>query len=143
MGAVRPQRERARRGDRADAARPAGRRPAGHGPLRPLLVVVDVGPVAADRTPGPGWQATLVVRDDLTPADIDALAHADLVVLQPLPPDEAALAGAALGLGDAAGWLTRIRDDMVGVVSRRTLRWALLSPTPIERSLVPSGALHP
>ena len=105
------------------------------GPLRPLLIVVDVGPVAADRTPGPGWQATLVVRDELTPADVDAMGHADLVVLQPLPPEEAALAGAALGLGDAAGWLTRIRDDMVGVVSRRTLRWALLSPTPVERSL--------
>ena len=113
--------------------RPIGGPPPG--PLRPLLVVVDVGPVAADRTPGPGWQATLVVRDDLTPADVDAIGHADLVVLQPLPPEEAALAGAALGLGDAAGWLTRIRDDMVGVVSRRTLRWALLSPTPVERSL--------
>jgi type VII secretion protein EccE len=113
--------------------RPIGGPPPG--PLRPLLVVVDVGTVAADRTPGPGWQATLVVRDDLTPADVDAIGHADLVVLQPLPPEEAALAGAALGLGDAAGWLTRIRDDMVGVVSRRTLRWALLSPTPVERSL--------
>ena len=30
-------------------------------------------------------------------------SRADLVVLQPLPPEEAALAGAALGLGDAAG----------------------------------------
>ncbi|HYN94110.1 MAG TPA: type VII secretion protein EccE [Pilimelia sp.] len=105
-------------------------------PLYPLLVVVDVGPVAADGLAGGGWQATLVVRDDLGPVDVDALARADLVVLQPLRPNEAALAGVTLGLGDAAGWLTRIRPDMVGVVNRRAVRWALLSPTPIEQQLI-------
>jgi hypothetical protein len=117
---------------------PPGRPPAGPAPdpLRPLLVVVDVGPVAADRTPGPAWQSMLVVRDDLSATDVDAVRHADVVVLQPLRPDEAALAADALGLGEAAEWLTRIRDDMVGVVSRRTVRWALLSPTPIESHLI-------
>jgi type VII secretion protein EccE len=104
--------------------------------LFPLLVVVDVGPVAPDGLPGGGWQASLVVRDELTPVDTDALGRVDLAVLQPLRPDEAALAGATLGLGDAAGWLTRIRPDMVGVVNRRTVRWALLSPTPIEQQLI-------
>jgi type VII secretion protein EccE len=104
--------------------------------LYPLLVVVDVGPVAADGLTGGGWQANLVVRDELTTVDTDALGRVDLVVLQPLRPDEAALAGATLGLGDAAGWLTRIRPDMVGVVNRRTVRWALLSPTPIEQQLI-------
>jgi hypothetical protein len=104
--------------------------------LHPLLVIVDVGPVAADGLPGGGWQASLVVRDDLTPVDVDALARADLVVLQPLRPDEAALAGSTLGLGDAAAWLTRIRPDMVGVVNRRAVRWALLSQTPIEHQLI-------
>jgi type VII secretion protein EccE len=105
-------------------------------PLFPLLIVVDVGPVAPDGLPGGGWQASLVVRDELTPIDADALGRVDLVVLQPLRPDEAALAGATLGLGDAAGWLTRIRPDMVGVVNRRAVRWALLSPTPIEQQLI-------
>lgn len=105
-------------------------------PLQPLLVVVDTGPVAADTQPGPGWYASLVVRDELATVDVDALSRADLVVLQPLRPDEAALAGTALGLGDSAEWLTRIRDDMVGVVNRRALRWALLSATPIESQLV-------
>lgn len=80
--------------------------------------------------------STLVVRDELTPADVDTLGRADLAVLQPLDPSEAALAGTALGLGGAAEWLTRIRDDMVAVVNRRALRWALLSPTPIESQLV-------
>ena len=54
-----------------------------------------------------------MIRDELTMADVDAVSRADLVVLQPLRPDEAALAGTALGLGDSAEWLTRIRDDMV------------------------------
>lgn len=104
--------------------------------LRPLLLVVDSGPVPAEAEPDPPWRATLVVRDELTPADVDALSRADLALLQPLDDSEAALAGAALGLGGSAEWLTRIRDDMVAVVNRRALRWALLSPTPIEAQLI-------
>ncbi|MEV1157823.1 type VII secretion protein EccE [Micromonospora chokoriensis] len=104
--------------------------------LRPLLLVVDAGPVPADAEPGPPWRATLVVRDELTPADVDTLSRADLALLQPLNAAEAALAGTALGLGGSAEWLTRIRDDMVAVVNRRALRWALLSPTPIESQLI-------
>jgi hypothetical protein len=104
--------------------------------LHPLLVVVDVGPVGPDASPGHGWQATLVVRDEFTPADVDVASRADLLLLQPLRADEAALAGSALGLGDAAQWLTRIRQDMVGVVNRRAVRWAALSTTPIELQLI-------
>jgi type VII secretion protein EccE len=104
--------------------------------LHPLLVVVDVGPVGPDTRPGHGWQATLVVRDEFLAADVDVASRADLLVLQPLRPDEAALAGTALGLGDAAQWLTRIRPDMVGVVNRRAVRWAALSTTPIETQLI-------
>ena len=104
--------------------------------LHPLLVVVDVGPVGSDTRPGQGWQATLVVRDEFTAADVDVASRADLLVLQPLRPDEATLAGSALGLGDAAQWLTRIRPDMVGVVNRRAVRWAALSTTPIETQLI-------
>nr|WP_243704755.1 type VII secretion protein EccE [Micromonospora sp. KC723] len=105
-------------------------------PMCPVLLVVDVGATPVEPTPGPAWQATLVVRDELTPADVDVLGRADLAVLQPLDPQEAALAGAALGLGGSAEWLTRIRTDMVAVVNRRALRWALLSPTPIESQLI-------
>nr|WP_232233889.1 type VII secretion protein EccE [Micromonospora chokoriensis] len=104
--------------------------------LRPLLLIVDVGPVTAEAAPGQPWRATLVVRDELTPADVDALSRADLALLQPLNNAEATLAGAALGLGGSAEWLTRIRDDMVAVVNRRALRWALLTPTPIEAQLI-------
>nr|WP_254909725.1 type VII secretion protein EccE [Micromonospora sp. NBS 11-29] len=114
--------------------RPVGGTPGS--PLRPLLLVVDVGSVPPAVGPAVAWQAVLVVRDELTPADAPALARADLAVLQPLDPGEAALAGTALGLGGSADWLTRIRDDMVAVVNRRALRWALLSPTPVESQLV-------
>lgn len=104
--------------------------------LRPLLIVVDAGPVAPDRLPTTAWQATLVVRDELTPADTGLLSQADLVLLQPLRRDEAALAGDALGLGESARWLGQIGQDMVAVVNRQALRWALLAVTPTERYLV-------
>ena len=106
------------------------------GPLHPLLVVVDVGPVGADTRPGPGWQATLVVRDEFSQADVDVAARADLLMLQPLCPAEADLIGAAIGLGEIAQWLTRIRPDMVGLVNRRAVRWAVLAQTPIEAQLI-------
>jgi type VII secretion protein EccE len=104
--------------------------------LHPLFVVVDVGPVGADNRPGAGWQATLVVRDEFTAADVDVATRADLLLVQPLRPDEADVLGAALGLGDTAQWLTRIRADMVALVNRRAVRWAALAQTPIEAQLI-------
>ncbi|WP_433530933.1 type VII secretion protein EccE [Micromonospora sp. CA-263727] len=105
-------------------------------PLTPVLVVLDAPPPPTGPRPGAAWQATLLVRDALTPADADALGRADLAVLPPLSRAEAAVAGTALGLGDSAEWLTRIRPDMVAVVNRRALRWALLCCTPIEAQLI-------
>jgi type VII secretion protein EccE len=108
--------------------------------LLPLLVVVDIGPVGADTRAGPGWQATVVVRDDFSAADVDVAARADLLILQPLRADEAELVGTAIGLGETAAWLTRIRADMVGLVNRRAVRWAALAQTPIEAQLIgPAG----
>jgi type VII secretion protein EccE len=105
----------------------------------PQLVVVDVGPGMGDPPAGEApWRTTVVLRDDLAAADVETLARADLVVLQPLRPDEAALAGAALGLGEGQEWLTRIRADMIGVVNRRAVRFAVLSATPLEQQLVGS-----
>ncbi len=106
-------------------------------PFAPQLVVVDAGPVLGEPPAGEApWRTTLVVRDDLAPTDLDTLARADLVILQPLRPDEAALAGATLGLGDGQQWLTRIRADMVGIVNRRTVRFALLCATGLEQQLI-------
>ncbi|MBT8224565.1 MAG: type VII secretion protein EccE [Dactylosporangium sp.] len=107
--------------------------------VRPQLLVVDVGPVGTTGVPvvEGAWRTTLLVRDDLGQADLDVLSRVDLALLQPLATDEAHIAAAALGLGDAGGWLTRIRADMIGVViGRRTLRWALVSGTPIEHQTI-------
>ncbi len=105
--------------------------------LVPQFVVLDVGPVLGDAPVPPGpWGTTLVLREDLATADMDLLGRADVVILQPLSPAEAELAGVALGLGDGQEWLARIRADMVGVVSRRTVRWALLTPTAIEAQVI-------
>jgi hypothetical protein len=108
--------------------------------LYPLLMVVDVGPVGADNRPRAGWQATLVVRDDFSPADVDVASRADLLLLQPLRPEEASLVGGTLGLGEATQWLTRIRADMLALVNRRAVRWAALSETPIEQQLIGAPA---
>jgi len=105
--------------------------------LRPQLVVDDAPPAAGPvPVPAAPWRTVLTVRDELTPADVAPLARADLAVLQPLHPAEAALATQTLGLGDTGEWLTRIRPDMVGLVHRRTVRWALLATTRFERQLL-------
>ncbi|MFF0718910.1 type VII secretion protein EccE [Micromonospora sp. NPDC003816] len=111
-------------------------------PLAPVLVVRDAPPPPPGPRPGAAWQATLLVREELTPADADGLARADLVVLSPLSRAESAVAGGALGLGDAARWLARSRPDMVAVVNRRALRWALLAITPIEAQLIGAPLRH-
>ncbi|MEV6600365.1 type VII secretion protein EccE [Actinoplanes sp. NPDC051346] len=104
--------------------------------LHPLLIVMDVGPVGADSRPGSGWQTTLVVRDSFSTADADVASRADLLLVQPLRTDEAELVGKTLGLGETAAWLTQIRADMVAVINRRAVRWAVLSQTPIEAQLI-------
>ncbi|WP_127500126.1 type VII secretion protein EccE [Actinoplanes solisilvae] len=104
--------------------------------LHPILLVVDIGPVGADSRAGDGWQTTLIVRDEFAAADVDVASRADLLILQPLRPEEATLIGGALGLGEVAQWMTRIRPDMVGVVNRRAVRWAALAHTPIETQLI-------
>ncbi|MER7455609.1 type VII secretion protein EccE [Micromonospora sp. NPDC126480] len=120
--------------------RPVGGEPGS--PLRPLLLVVDTGPVGPAPEPDPPWQATVLLRDELTVTDVAALGRADLALLQPLGRAEATLAGSALGLGESAEWLTRIREDMVAVVNRRALRWARLTPSPIEAQLIGGPGRH-
>lgn len=113
--------------------------PPGH-PLHPLLTIVDAGPVAADRSPGTPWHSTLVLRDDLSPVDVDVLSRADLALLQPLLAAEAAVAVSVLGLSrDQEAWLARAQPGMVGVVHKRSVRWAALSQTQYEQQLIGSS----
>ncbi|WP_145830791.1 hypothetical protein [Actinoplanes teichomyceticus] len=82
------------------------------------------------------WTATLTVREAFGAADVGAAIGADLLLLQALRSAEAALIGTALALGDTAQLLTRMRPGMVGVINRQAVRWAMLSPTPVEKVLV-------
>lgn len=105
--------------------------------LRPLMMIVDVGPVGADRSPGYPWQTTLVLREELSPVDIDALGHADLALLQPTTADAAALAVSVLGLSDSQREaLSRPVPGLIGVVHRRSVRWASLGTAPLEQQLL-------
>jgi type VII secretion protein EccE len=101
-------------------------------PHHPVLTVFDG---AAGTDPTGRWQTTLTVRDAITPGDLTTATEADLLVLQPLGAAEAALLGEALHLGETADLLTRMRPAMVALVSRSTVRWAVLAPTRIEKAL--------
>ncbi|WP_033339229.1 hypothetical protein [Catenuloplanes japonicus] len=95
----------------------------------PVLEVLDrAGPATTPRS-----HATLLVLDELTPETAAQAARADLLLLQQLPAGNAAVAERHLGLGRAAGWLTRIRPGMFAVVADRALRWA--DPTPTRDEL--------
>jgi hypothetical protein len=120
-------------------APPGGRSPFLTTPTRPQLIVSDVGAaLGQDITLTGGWRAMLVVRDELTAWDLDMLGSADLVVMQPLTEVEAALVASALGLTETQGWLSRIAPEMVAVAGRGGVRYALLSPTSLERRLLTS-----
>ncbi|WP_430781043.1 type VII secretion protein EccE [Actinoplanes sp. G11-F43] len=119
---------------------PAGRpfeAPAGS-VRRPALTILDTGSAPAGPEPDreAGWRTTLMVRDDFGTADVPHASEADLVVLQQLRPAEAELLGGTLGLGDTAKYFPRMRADMLAVINRRAVRWAVWAQTPIEQSLI-------
>lgn len=105
---------------------------------QPTLTVLDTGSAPAGPEPArdAGWQTILTVRDEFGASDVPHATEADLVVLQRLTPAEATLLGGTLGLGDTAPYFPRMRTDMVAVINRRAVRWAALSQTPIEQSLI-------
>ncbi|MGH3648595.1 MAG: hypothetical protein ACRDTM_15655 [Micromonosporaceae bacterium] len=103
----------------------------------PQLVIIDVGPSVGELDAQAGsWRSTLTVRDELTAWDVDTLTRADVAVMQPLSEVEAALAASALGLHEVQEWMSRIRADMVTLVSHGTVRWALLAASPAEQQIV-------
>jgi type VII secretion protein EccE len=119
---------------------PAGRpfdAPAGS-VRQPTLTVLDTGSAPGGPEPArdAGWQTTLVVRDEFGASDLPHATEADVVVLQRLTPAEATLLGGTLGLGETSSYFPRMRTDMVAVINRRAVRWAVFSQTPIEQSLI-------
>ncbi|MDP9798891.1 type VII secretion protein EccE [Catenuloplanes nepalensis] len=102
------------------------------------------GPVleVLDHRPGsdPYPHARLLVLDELTPESAAVAASADLVLLQAVPAVHAEIAERVLGLGRAAGWLTRIRPGMFAVVAGRALRWVEPSPSDAEKRALDRAA---
>ncbi|SNS18095.1 type VII secretion protein EccE [Actinoplanes regularis] len=85
---------------------------------------------------GRPWEATLTLRDEFRARDVATAVKADLVLLQPTGADQAELIGTTLNLGEVGRLLTRMRPGMIGVVNRQAVRWATLSPTPVEKVLI-------
>jgi hypothetical protein len=83
-----------------------------------------------------------VVRDEFGAADLPHATEADVVVLQRLTQAEATLLGGTLGLGETSTYFPRMRTDMVAVINRRAVRWAVFSQTAIEQSLIGEPVRH-
>lgn len=129
------------RSDRIALALPGTRPPYPATLTRPQLIVVDTGStVGQDHATAGAYRATLIVRDELTAWDTDALVAADAVVMQQLTDAETGVAASALQLSSLQGWFSRIPPEMVALAGQGRLRWALLSPTSVERSLFHSLA---
>ena len=108
---------------------------------RPRLVLVDSGAtVGQDLTVTMPRRTVIVFREELTAWDIDTVGAADAVVMQRLTEAEAAVAAATLQVTTSQGWFSRIGPEMVAVAGQGRVRWAMVSPTSIERRLFPSLA---
>lgn len=108
-------------------------------PQHPRLLVSDTGPSVSDADDDPvAWSATMTVREELTAWDVEPLARADIALLQPLTPAEATLAAATLNVRDVERSLSRLRRDLVTIVSHGTVKWAQVVPTPTEGQLIGS-----
>ncbi|MEU4559220.1 type VII secretion protein EccE [Actinoplanes sp. NPDC023936] len=114
------------------------------GPAEPSTARHEAGDPGHDRTgtaagsspefgPLQPWTTTMTV---LGHPDVDLAASADLLLLQPLTPEEAAVLGPALALGETAGLLSRMRPGMLAVVTQQAVRWAALTPTSVEKVLI-------
>lgn len=102
------------------------------GPHRPTVVVDDAGALGDLLHPGP-WQTLLSMVPRLTPDSLDVVAHADLVALQRLTPDEAAGVSAALHLTSDTGTLLQMLEpDMLALLGGGADRYVWVSATQVE-----------
>jgi hypothetical protein len=102
------------------------------GPRRPTVVVDDGRALGDVLRPG-SWQALLSVVPRLAAESLDVVADADLVALQRLTPDEAAVASAALRLtSDTAGLLQLLEPDMLALLGGGADRYVWVSATAVE-----------
>jgi hypothetical protein len=105
---------------------------------RPVLYVHDLG--AAHGAPPPPmapWQCALVVVPQLHPGTARTLVDAQLCVVQRLAEPESALAGVVLRLPEeTVGHLQLMPDDLLGLLSAGSARYAWTGQTTIEQRLL-------
>jgi hypothetical protein len=102
---------------------------------RPLLRLHDVGPSGpAGRPELQAWQTQLTVLSRLTPASLQTVAGADVVLVQRLDQPEAALVGSALLLApEFVARLGALDNQMVAAFRGAAVRYVWLAPTTVER----------
>jgi hypothetical protein len=106
-------------------------------PGDPVLHVYDMeGYRPADLGPGDAWQATLTIAAQLTESAVEALAAADVVVVQRMWPQQAAYAATLLGLDPGVAEPVRtLPDDAVAVLGSGGCRLVWLAPTALEQRM--------
>jgi hypothetical protein len=114
--------------------RPGRSTPAGNSPVRPLLLIEDLGageaPLRRDLS---AWQTQLQLRPYVTPQQIAPMRSYDLVVLQRVPPEAVHPIQLAFGLDPrTAGWFARLPDGTVAALAGGRVQFVNLAPTGIE-----------
>jgi hypothetical protein len=102
---------------------------------QPVLVIDDLGMagVASPQPLGP-WQTQLSILRQLHPPGVPLVQECDLVMLQRLGGEEAAVAGKALRLpGPSTQFLQVMADDMVALVADGADRYIWFAQTDVER----------
>lgn len=104
-------------------------------PVRPALVVYDLGVVGPTAAPPPSpWQTQLTILRALDRPLVAAVLEAQLVLLQRLSPLEAAIVGAALRLPAAnADFIQMMAHDMLALHGEGPDQYAWLALTDVER----------
>ncbi|MEV6932783.1 hypothetical protein AB0M46_50985, partial [Dactylosporangium sp. NPDC051485] len=102
---------------------------------QPLLIVTDVSQVGFGARPDLGpWQTQVTVVRKLGAEHAHTLQGCDLVMLQKLSRQEAAVAGSALNLTEGGtGLLQEMTPEMLALMGGGANRYVWLSPTSVER----------
>jgi hypothetical protein len=104
---------------------------------QPVLRLRDRGATgSAEPAPGRSWHTDLTVLPTVTAATSQAIADADVVLVQRLPRADADRVCAALELGpEYAPLLGAMENEMVAAFGGGAVRYCWLTPTPLERQL--------
>jgi hypothetical protein len=115
---------------------------AGEGPLwanasQPVVMLHDNGgvlPASGQVRPSEPWQTRLSVLTRVVPDHHELIASSDVVLTQRLDPREAAVVGAALLLeSEFTANAGALQNEMVAACRARSVRYAWLTPTAVER----------